>query len=302
MPSPTRLFRAPVVLAVALAVGGCDMSLGHLAGRAADEWSRSYPLTAGGEVRIANTNGRIDIEGVDGSTVEVQAERIAKAATDEGARELLPRIVIREDIRPDRVSIETERLSGIMIGAAYEVRYHVRAPKNAVIDAANTNGAVLVNGLAGSVTVHTTNGSVTTKNLTGAVDARTTNGSVNVDVAAVGAERIALRTTNGSVTLNLPDTAKADVSASWTNGGINVSDSVKIDVSERGRRRFEGRMNGGGAPVELRTTNGGIRIRSRAEAADSKTAPATSEGPGGGGSDAHPDRPEKTLKELRSRR
>jgi len=262
--------RLAPVLAVPflLALVACDVSLGDLAGHATDEWTRSYPLTQGGEVRIGNTNGRIDVEGVDGSTVEVRAERIARAATDEGARELLPRIGIKEDVKPDRVSIETERMSGLMVGARFEVRYHVRAPRTAVIDVANTNGAVSVTGLAGHVSATTTNGSVTTKDLSGAVDAHTTNGSVNVDVASVKSERIALRTTNGSVTLNLPEDARADVTASWTNGGIRISDAVKIDVSERSRRRFEGRMNGGGAPIELRTTNGGIRIRARAERAD----------------------------------
>lgn len=266
-------FSAFLALPVALVLGGCDMSLGNLTGRASDEWTRSYPLTAGGELRIGNGNGSIEVEAVDGSTVEVRAERIAKAATDTGAQELLPRITIKEDVKPDRVSIETERMSGIMVGASFEVRYHVRAPKNAAVDLTNTNGAVLVSGSSGRVSAKTTNGSVTTKNLTGAVEARTTNGSVNVDVASVGSGKIALRTTNGSVTLRLPDDAKADVLATWTNGGINVS-NVKIDVTERSRRRFEGRMNGGGPLIELQTTNGGIRIRPRgdADAASDKTS------------------------------
>jgi len=33
-------------------------------------------------------------------------------------------------------------MSGIMIGAAFEVRYHVRAPKSAVVNVTNTNGQV----------------------------------------------------------------------------------------------------------------------------------------------------------------
>ena len=264
------LARVPVALVLAaLAAGACDMSLGHLTGRASDEWVRSYPLAPGGEIRIGNTNGRIEVQAAEGSTVEVRAERIARAATDEGARELLPRIVIKEDITPDRVSIETERMSGIMLGAGFEVRYHVRAPRNAVVNVTNTNGAVMVSGLAGRVAAQTTNGSVTTKNLTGAVEARTTNGSVNVDLASMGSEKVFLRTTNGSVTLNVPDTARADILATWTNGGIRVADDVKIEVSERGRRRFEGRLNGGGPPIELHTTNGGIRIRSHSDAAES---------------------------------
>jgi hypothetical protein len=255
---------AVLLVPLAVALAGCDMAFhGHLAARATDEWTRTYPLTAGGEVRIVNTNGKIDIEGVEASTVEVRAERIARAATDAAARELLPRIVIKEDVTPDRVSLETERMSGIMIGAGFEVRYHVRAPKNAVINVTNTNGQVAVTALEGKVRAHTTNGGVNGKNLTGGVDARSTNGGVTIDMAAVGPDSISLRTTNGGVTLTLPDSAKADLSASCTNGGINVSALDKLEVSNQSRRRVEGRLNGGGTAIELRTTNGGIRVRPR---------------------------------------
>ena len=48
--------------------------------------------------------------------------------------------MIKEDVKPDRVALETERMSGIMIGAGFEVRYHVRAPKSAVVNVTNTNG------------------------------------------------------------------------------------------------------------------------------------------------------------------
>ncbi|HEV3057259.1 MAG TPA: DUF4097 family beta strand repeat-containing protein [Vicinamibacterales bacterium] len=266
------LFHTSALLAVplTLALGGCDLSLAHLTGRATEEWTHTYQLAPGGTVRIGNTNGRIEMEAGDGSTVEVRAERIARAVTDDGARELLPRITIREDIKPDRVDIETERMSGVLVGAGFEVRYHVRAPKGASVEASNTNGSVVVTGFSGKVSAQTTNGSVTTKDLAGAVDAHTTNGSVNVDLASVGTGKIALRTTNGGLTLRVPSDAKADVSASWTNGGISVSD-VKMEVSERSRRRFEGRMNGGGAAIELHTTNGGIHIRSRGGAVESTT-------------------------------
>ncbi len=263
---PGRLLAAALAVPMLAALAGCDMSLGALAGRATDEWTRTYQLSPGGELRIGNTNGRIEIEGVDGSTVDVRAERIAKAATDEGARELLPRIKITEDVKPDRIAIATERLSGIMIGAGVEVRYHVKAPKAAALDISNTNGQITLTNMTGRVVAHTTNGGVVGRNLTGAVDARTTNGGVNVDLASLGTERVVLRCTNGGVTLSLPNTAKADVSATVTNGGIRVSD-VTLEVSEQSRRRLEGKMNGGGTPIELHTTNGGIRIRSHAAVA-----------------------------------
>jgi hypothetical protein len=258
----TRAFCA-LCFPVALAFAACGMSIGNLTARATDEWTHTYPLAPGGEVRIGNTNGKVDVEGVDGATVEIRAERIARGATEAGARELLPRIVIREDVKPDRISVETERIGGIMIGAAFEVRYHVRAPKNAVINVTTSNGAIAVTALGGNVVAHTTNGGVSGKELTGGVDARSTNGSVNIDLASVGSGRIALSTTNGGVTLTVPESAKADVSASCTNGGINVSGLDKLEISEQSRRHVEGKLNGGGTAIDLQTTNGGIRVRAR---------------------------------------
>ena len=265
--------RSAMFVSLAVSLAACDMSVGHLTGRATDEATRRYTLSPGGELRIVNTNGKIDVEPSDGAEVEVRIEKIARAATDVGAAELLPRISIKEEVSPERVFIQTERMSGLMIGAAFEVRYHVRAPKATFVNVANTNGQVALTGLSGKVMARTTNGAVTGKGLSGGVEARTTNGSVNIDFASVGRDPISARTTNGAVVLSLPESAKADFSASWTNGGINVSPDLKVEVVEKARRRFEGRMNGGGTPIELQTTNGGIRVRTRQSAEDPNTEP-----------------------------
>jgi len=264
MPARIAGLRA-VLAAAAIACGACDMSIGNLAGRATDEWTRTYQLAPGGEVEIVNTNGRIDVEPSGGSAVDVRAERIAKAATDEGARELLPRITIREDVKPDRVRLETERMTGVMIGAGFEVRYHVKAPASASIRATGTNGQVAIGGITGPIAARTTNGAVAVRDASGPVEASTTNGQVTVEVAKLSS-RIKLSTTNGAVTLTLPDDAKADVTATVTNGGISVT-GLKLETTEQSRRRIEGKINGGGEPIELHTTNGGIRIRGRSAAA-----------------------------------
>jgi hypothetical protein len=261
--------RAQLVLAIlaSLVLTGCDLSLAHLTARATEEWTRSYPLTAGGEIRIGNTNGRVEVEGVEGTTVDVRAEKIARAATETGARELLPRIAIKEDVQPDRVSLETERMSGIMIGAAFEVRYHVRVPKSAIVNVTTTNGGIELTALGGKVVAHTTNGGVNAKELTGGIEARSTNGGVTIDFAQLGSERVSARATNGGVVIMLPESAKADLTASCTNGGIIVSPELTLAVTEQSRRRLEGRLNGGGTSIELQTTNGGVRIKPRGDKA-----------------------------------
>jgi hypothetical protein len=258
-----RLSRSVLTMASVVALGGCQASLGGLNARASDEWTRTYPLTANGEVQLVNANGGLDIEGVEGTTVDVRAERIARAATETAARELLPRIAFKEDVRPDRVAIETERLSGILIGVSVEVHYHVRVPALALVRLRTVNGELVVTSLGGRLVATTTNGGVTGRDLSGGVEARAINGRVTIDMRSLGTDPIDLRTLNGVLQLTLPRTARANVSATCTNGAIDVS-SVGLELmGEQSRRRVRGRMNGGGTPVELTTTNGAIRVAVR---------------------------------------
>lgn len=256
-------FALLVPLVVLLA--GCDLARLQLDGRASEAWTRTYPLAEGGEIEIVNTNGRIEVEGADVRQVEVRAERIVRAATDDAARTLLPRLRIEEQVSPDRIRLETGRVEGISIGVQYEVRYLVRAPRSAAFRITSTNGAVSAAGTSGPLSARTTNGSVKARGISGGLSAQTTNGAVEVDLAAVTAG-VSLQTTNGAVELTVPDEARADLTATCTNGGITVS-GLKLETTENSRRRLEGRINGGGAAIEVRTTNGGIRVRSRSSAA-----------------------------------
>jgi hypothetical protein len=259
-------FCNPAILAFVLLLallGACHGALGGLTARASDEWTRSYPLSATGEVQITNGNGSIEVEGVDGAMVDVRAERIARAATDAAARELLPRINIKEDIESGRVAIETERLSGLLIGVSVEVKYHVRVPKSALVRLRTANGEITASELAGRLVATTANGAITGRNLAGGVEARAVNGPVTIDLRSLADELIELRTVNGGLKLTLPGTARANLSASCTNGVIDTSGLALDLMGEQTRRRVRGRLNGGGTPIELTTTNGTIRVAAR---------------------------------------
>src|SRR5689334_12822218 len=192
------------LLAVLLTTAGCEAAVGGLGARASDEWTRSYPLDPKGQVQITSGNGEISVEGVDASTVEVRAERVVRAATEALAKEVLPRVVIKEDVSSDRVSIETERLAGITVGVDVQVNYRLRVPRSALVRARATNGRVTIENVSGRVFANTTNGSIDGRGLGGGVDARATNGKIAVDLRRVGDDPIDVRTTNGNVDLKLP--------------------------------------------------------------------------------------------------
>jgi hypothetical protein len=256
----------PAALAAAAIVAvGCGVpGRGQLAGRATDEWIRSYPLAAGGEVQIGGSSGSVDVQGVEGDTVEVRAERVARATTDEAAREILPRISIKEETSASKVVLRTEPLGGLVIGVSVEVRYNVRAPRTATVRIRSANGAVGVRGFTGRVLVNSSNGAVTADDLAGGVEVRSVNGSAKIALAAVGADLIDVRVINGGLTLTLPGTSSANLLATCTNGTIDVSALNLESMGEQTPRRVRGRLNSGGTPIELSTVNGNILVERRA--------------------------------------
>ena len=124
------------------------------------------------------------------------------------------------------------------------------------------NGGVEISGLSWRVIAETTNGGVSARNISGPIEASTTNGGVEVELARLAEGGAKLECTNGGIRLRLPADSKASISASVTNGGINA-EGLSIETTESSRRRLEGRLNGGGAPIRLEGTNGGIHIAAR---------------------------------------
>jgi len=75
----------PALFVLAFAGAGCDINVGDngfsmdfAAGKAQDEWSRTYTVAAAGRLEIVNVNGAITATPADGGQVEVRAERMSR--------------------------------------------------------------------------------------------------------------------------------------------------------------------------------------------------------------------------------
>lgn len=225
-----------------------------------DDWVRAYKLADGGEASFVNPRGAVDIEGVDGDTVEVRVERIVHAVTEAAAAEILPRLQMTEEASPGKVLVSGERLGGIVIGVSVEMHFHVRAPKRAIIRARTTGGQLNVKGFTGHVILNGSNGGVNAEGLGGGIETRLVNGSVKIALASVSTDLVDVRVTNGPLTLILPETASANLSATATNGRIQVKAPKFEPLGDQTARRVRGRINAGGAPIELVTVNGSITV------------------------------------------
>ena len=98
------------------------------------------------------------------------------------------------------------------------------------------------------------------------IEASAVNGGIEFELASPldSTDSIEMETVNGGVELALASESKATFAARCVNGGVHV-DGLDITKDDQGndferRRRLNGTMNGGGAKVNLNTTNGGVRI------------------------------------------
>lgn len=246
------------LLAPALALAaGCHLQISTDV-EATDTWTRTYPITASGTLAIANTNGRITIEAADTDTIDITAERLVKAGTEDAANEQLALIDMREEVSPDRVSLDSST-RGISLNVSRRINYTVRVPRGVSVTLRSTNADINATGLEGAFHAASTNGRITGTGLRGGVDVSTTNGVITLTLAALADSGVAAETTNGAVTLTLPRSSSATLSSRVTNGTI-THENLDIQMSESSRRRLDGRLGAGGPPIRLETTNGAVKL------------------------------------------
>ena len=263
-----------VLASLVLASAGCDVKVGDggglsvdfTAGKATDEWVRTYDIKPGGRLDISNVNGQIEASLSPGTQVEVRAVREARAGSEEASRELLRKMEMREQITPDGVTIQAPEDGGRGRGfrrPQLTIKYDVRIPKGLNVMLKTQNGEVRLDNIEGPrIEVASTNGGISGRGVSGAVEASTVNGGIQMDLQAVTGET-RMVTVNGGVLLGVGPGVNADLEATVVNGGVSVQDGLPLSGDERSRQRVSGRIGSGGPRLVVQTTNGGVRVGPR---------------------------------------
>lgn len=256
--SPVRLLLPGVLALSVVTLGACNLQLSTDV-EAKDQWTRTYPLTADGTLVLATSNGRIDITGGDTDKVTITAERVVRAAREEVANEQLRIFEMKEEIAPNRVSIDS-RSRGVSLNVRRTVHFTVTLPRTAAVTLTSSNGEIRVSNIGGHFTAESSNGRITATGLRQSANVSTSNGVIALTFDHVGGEGIRAETSNGTITISIPAATNADLSARVTNGAI-THEGLDLQISESSRRRVDGRLGAGGTPIRLETTNGAITVK-----------------------------------------
>lgn len=238
-----------------------------LAATKTEKVERLFSVPAGTDLAISNVNGSITVTSWDRPQIRLIAEKRVRAGSDSAASQGLAQLKIEIEHSRNTLSIRTrhprrnngflEWLSGSNVDAS--VKYDLVVPRNLNASLETVNGRVNVNGVNGKLDIETVNGKIAIAASGGAVEASTVNGGISAELLNVLPGAMSLSTVNGGVDLALPSSVRANVDVRTVNGGI--SSELPLTAMTSGKRQLSGRINGGGPALEIRTTNGGVRIR-----------------------------------------
>jgi DUF4097 and DUF4098 domain-containing protein YvlB len=218
------------------------------------DFDQTYPLQAGGSFELQNVNGPVEVQAWDKDVVEVHAVKTAKRNEAD-----LARVTIDVAATPKSISVSTHYPQDE--GVEVAVEYVIHVPYTAHVEHIGTiNGSLKIVGVPAVDDLHTVNGNIEVFDGGGAVHAHTTNGNIHLELAHFdGSSGASAETTNGSLLVALPVNAQADVETRCLNGNFLSEMPIAMESTLK-PRELKGRFGKGGAPLKLRTINGGIRI------------------------------------------
>lgn len=261
----------------------------------AQEWRKTYSLSAKPEVRVETNDADIRVLASDRKDIEA-------VVTANGYKIGPGGVSISEKQTGDRVEINVHVPSFHLFSFGLHKSVHVELsiPRQADLDLHSGDGQITtenLNGRAalrsgdgniqitsgkGTFEIETGDGRVECQNIEGDLRAETKDGGIRIDGVfttldlntgdgSIDAEARAgskmasgwsIRTGDGSVTLRLPDGFPADLDVHTGDGHITMDFPMTIESGASLKQNaIRGKVNGGGQLLEIKTGDGNITLR-----------------------------------------
>ncbi|NWJ47536.1 MAG: DUF4097 family beta strand repeat protein [Chloroflexi bacterium] len=249
------------LIIVALAPGSFGSLISGLGPEQRQDVNKTFEVNGKGQIVIENDNGKIDVNGVPGTTVvTINAVKIVNG-TDATA---IDRLTFTAEQQGDNIIIKAGKAQGFenwFIGNA-RVEISVSLPQTMAANLTSSNGAITLRNFNNSeatnylktsngtirieqvkakvLELHSSNGAQTINNSTASLKASTSNGRIEANNSNLNLERVStsngqvdingtlvqtsagmIETSNGSIQLNLDKTNAVIFDATTGNGNID---------------------------------------------------------------------------------
>ncbi len=207
---------------------------------------------------LDNANGSIAVTGSSRRGIVVQARVVATASSESDARALAQDVSV--SLEGGRVRSSGPRSAR---NQSWHVSYRVQVPSAFDLTLETSNRSVAVTGVKGRIDTESSNGSLRLTDVGGRVDASTSNGSVHVALNGNqwDGDGLTVTTSNGAARVDVPEGYNAHLIAGTSNGSLNLD--IPVTVQGRVSKRIDTKLGAGGPTIEIRTSNGSLRVGRR---------------------------------------
>ena len=278
-----RILRAASLLAVSTAA------------LAEDHFERTLNVNAQPDLYVSTGSGNITIHAGNGNQIHIVGHVHAGWSAFGDVNDRIQRIVQSPPIVQDGNTVRIGEVSSHDLYNNITIDYDITAPAAVALNlrsgsgdvttdhlgrylsASSGSGNVRAHGVAGpaelasgsgdleldevaagDVKAKTGSGNIHIRGLNGALNARAGSGDITADGHLTGAA--SLSSSSGNVKLHLGPDAHFNLEASTGSGDIRVHFPNAPEQGEHSRHHVTGPVNGGGAPLEVRTGSGNVEI------------------------------------------
>ncbi|HYH06556.1 MAG TPA: hypothetical protein VEK11_05770 [Thermoanaerobaculia bacterium] len=212
------------------------------------EWNIRVPArynvavqTSGGSVKLANIGGTADVKTSGGSIRTGRISGEANLKSSGGS--------ISVDGGGANVKADTSGGS-ISIGDT-----------TGSVDAHTSGGGISLGRIGGDIVARTSGGGIEIDDAGGSVEAKTSGGSIEARLSGQPREDSQFITSGGGVTLSIANGIGAELDARSSGGAVRADVPVTVQGT-MDDNEIRGRIGNGGPRITLRSSGGGIRVRS----------------------------------------
>ena len=242
----------------------------------ADEWNKSFDLKGKPELRVKTGDANIRVEPWDKDRVEIHVTTQNWKIGEDGLQ-----IIDHQNGNSVSLDVPTNR-NEVHFGWNYHSRrrvdIEVHMPKEARLDLHTQDGNIVVRDMKGDFTLKSGDGHQQIERIDGSLDAGSGDGSIKltgrfdklnvhsgdgaVEARVLPGSKMAagwsMRAGDGSIHLFLPTDFSADLEALTGDGHIDFD--MPVQMMGRYGKSVHGKLNGGGALLNLHTGDGSIKV------------------------------------------
>jgi DUF4097 and DUF4098 domain-containing protein YvlB len=240
----------------------------------AEEWSKTFMISGHANLKVLTSDANITVGTWDQNTIQAHVTTEHYKIGEGG-------ITIRESQNGDSVQLEVKYPHphfGINRG---RVDIEIQMPRQGQVNLHTGDGSIRLANLKGNMELDSGDGNLEISSVDGTLKAHTGDGHIRAEGRFDGVEiatgdghvetRVEkgsslgsgwdLQTGDGNVSVELPSNFAADLELQSGDGHI----SLDVPVTVEGRlesNHVRGKLNGGGAPLRVRTGDGSIALKS----------------------------------------